>query len=124
MVSVSELRRLCLNDLHADGGEIHELGWLRPTEAVAARNAGEIDLVPPTYITLEHLSAFGSADQAVAHYRGRRPEHFQTHFVRTEGGMVAMYEGDAAYGTDQLDLAGPRHRLWMLHDGWRYERTT
>lgn len=110
-------------ELHADGGEIHELGWLRPPAAVAARNAGEIDLVPPTYITLEHLSAFTTVAEALEHFSGRRPEHFQTHFVRTEGGMVAMYEGDVAYGTDDLGREGARHRLWMLHDGWRYERT-
>ena len=38
--------------------------------------------------------------------------------------MVAMYEGDVAYGTDDVDVPGPRHRLWMVADGWRYERTT
>ncbi len=37
--------------------------------------------------------------------------------------MVAMYEGDAAYGTEDVDVPGPRHRLWMLADEWRYERT-
>jgi 8-oxo-dGTP pyrophosphatase MutT (NUDIX family) len=111
-------------DLQADGGEIRELGWLRPASAVASRNAGEIDLVPPTYITLEHLAAFRSAAEALAHFRDRTPEHFQTHFVRTDDGMVAMYAGDVAYGTDDIVREGPRHRLWMLRDGWRYERTT
>jgi hypothetical protein len=110
-------------DLQADGGEIHEIGWLRPAAAVVARNAGEIALVPPTYITLEHLSAFPTVAEALGHFADRRPEHFQTHFVRTDDGMVAMYEGDVAYGTDDLERAGARHRLWMLHEGWRYERT-
>jgi 8-oxo-dGTP pyrophosphatase MutT (NUDIX family) len=110
-------------DLQADGGEIHELGWLRPAAALAARNAGEIELVPPTYITLDHLLPFATAAEAIAHFAARRPEHFATSCARVEGGMVAMYAGDAAYDTDDVDTPGPRHRLWMLEAGWRYERT-
>lgn len=112
-----------ITDLHADGGEIHELGWLGPAAAVDARNAREIELVPPTYITLEHLRPFATAAEALTHFSGRRPEHFATHFVRVDGGMVAMYGGDAAYGTDDVVGPGTRHRLWMLDEGWRYERT-
>ena len=110
-------------DLQADGGEIHELGWLRPAGAIDARNAGEIELAPPQFITLEHLRPFVTAAEALAFYASRRPEHFATSFAGVEGGMVAMYEGDAAYGTDDVDVEGPRHRLWMVESGWRYERT-
>jgi 8-oxo-dGTP pyrophosphatase MutT (NUDIX family) len=110
-------------DLQADGGEIHELGWLRPAAALESRNAGEIELAPPQFITLEHLRPFTTAAEALAHYAARRPEHFATSFAGVEGGMIAMYEGDVAYGTDDVDVPGPRHRLWMVADGWRYERT-
>ena len=113
-----------LADLRADGGEIREVSWLRPEAALVARNAGEIELVPPTFITLDHLRPFATAAEALEHFRGRPPEHFATHFGRVEDGMVAMYQGDAAYGGDDLDVPGPRHRLWMLAAGWRYERTT
>jgi len=110
-------------DLQADGGEIHELGWLNPDAAISARNAGRIELAPPQFITLEHLRRFTTAAEALGHFSARRPEHFATSFARVEGGMIAMYEGDAAYGTDDVDAPGPRHRLWMLAEGWRYERT-
>ena len=110
-------------DLQADGGEIHELGWLRPAAALESRNAGEIELAPPQFITLEHLRPFTTAAEALGHYAARRPEHFATSFAGVEGGMVAMYEGDVAYGTEDVDVPGPRHRLWMVTDGWRYERT-
>ena len=110
-------------DLQADGGEIHELGWLRPAAALESRNAGEIELAPPQFITLEHLRPFATAAEALAHYAARRPEHFATSFAGVEGGMIAMYEGDVAYGTEDVDVPGPRHRLWMVADGWRYERT-
>ena len=35
-----------------DDGEIKEHSWIRPEDALAKHAAGEIDLVPPTWITL------------------------------------------------------------------------
>lgn len=115
--------------LAADGSEIHELGWRRPEEAVRARDAGQIELVPPTYITLEHLRPFADTAGALAHFRASRPQHFATRFVRVDGGMVATYAGDVLHdapeiGPDDLARAGARHRLWMVAGGWRYERST
>ena len=112
-----------VSGVEADGSEIRELRWWSPDEAIAARNAGEIDLVPPTYITLELLRPFATSEAAIAHFAARPPEHYATSFTRVEGGMVALYREDVAYGGDDLELEGPRHRLWMLADGWRYERT-
>ncbi len=109
--------------LQADGGEIHELRWFRPAAAVEARNAGEIELVPPQFITLEQLRPFASAAEVMAHYRARPPEHFATSFTRVEGGMVAVYAGDAGLDSGDLEAPGGRHRLWMMAEGWRYERS-
>ncbi len=36
--------------------------------------------------------------------------------------MVALYAGDAGYDSGDATLPGRRHRLWMLDEGWRYER--
>lgn len=111
-----------LADLHVDGGEIHEHGWLTPTAAMDRRNGGEIELAPPTWITLEQLSAFGTVEQAVRSLGSAPPEHFSTRFARVDGGAVAMYHGDAGYDTEDPGRPGARHRLWMVVDGWRYER--
>jgi hypothetical protein len=40
-----------------------------------------------------------------------------------DGVLVTMWEPDAAYLSGDLDLPGPRHRLFMDPAGWRYERT-
>jgi hypothetical protein len=37
---------------------------------------------------------------------------------------VALYRGAAGYAGGVADRPGPRHRLWMLDAGWRYERST
>ena len=47
-----------------------------------------------------------------------------THIAPAEGGGVALWHGDAGYDSSDPDVPGERHRLWMLGDGWRYERTT
>lgn len=107
-----------------DGGEIHDHGWTRPADALARRNAGEIELAPPTWITLEHLARFADVDDALATLRATPAERFETRFAPVEGGAVALYHGDVAY--DDLDpepsRPGGRHRLWMVASGWRYER--
>lgn len=111
-----------LAGLQVDGGEIHEHGWLAPTDAMHRRNAGEIELAPPTWITLEQLSAFDTVHEAVHTLGSTPPQYFSTRFARVDGGAVAMYHGDAGYDTEDPDRPGGRHRLWMVADGWRYER--
>ncbi len=110
-------------DLRADGGEIHELAWRAPADAMARRNAGEIELTPPTWITLEHLTAFATTDEVLTHYGATSPERFETLIRPVDGGMVALYDGDAGYESADPLADGPRHRLWMVQEGWRYERT-
>ena len=105
-----------------DGGEIHEHAWMRPADALAQRDAGEIELAPPTFVTLFELAQPGSVAAALELARGREPERFETAIGRVERGAVALWHGDAGYADADPERPGPRHRLWMLDDGWRYER--
>jgi len=106
-----------------DGGEIHDHAWWAPSEAMRLRNALEIELSPPTWITLEHLAPFTSVADALARLSARPPEYFATRFASVDGGAVALYHGDAGYQDEEPDRPGGRHRLWMLDTGWRYERS-
>ena len=106
-----------------DGGEIHDSAWMRPADALARRDAGEIELAPPTWMTLHHLGEFATVAELLADARTCEPRHYQTEIAKCAGGIAAMWAGDAAYGTDDPDTPGPRHRLWMLDSGWRLERT-
>jgi len=51
----------------------------------------------------------------------REPERFETHIVQADGVPVALWHGDAGYENGDVERPGPRHRLWMLRDGWRFE---
>ncbi|CAM8629366.1 MutT NTP pyrophosphohydrolases including oxidative damage repair enzymes [Acidimicrobiia bacterium] len=108
--------------LTADGDEIHELAWMRPADAMSRRNAGEIELIPPTFITLALLAPFATAAEALDHYRNNPPEYFVTKFTRADGYNIALYSDDAGYETADASVPGPRNRLFMGEGDWRYER--
>ncbi len=109
-------------DVVIDDGEIRGFAWMRPGDALARRNALEIELSPPTWITLEQLLGYPTAAEALADLGARPPEYFATRLAGVEGGAVALYHGDAGYDEADPDRPGARHRLWMLGTGWRYER--
>lgn len=105
-----------------DGGEIHDHGWFRPSDALARRTALEIELAPPTWITLATLARHRTATDALAAMRVEAPEHFATRIAMVDDGVVALYAGDAGYEDSDASRQGARHRLWMVGNEWRYER--
>ncbi len=106
-----------------DGGEIQAHRWMQPRDALAAQRAGEIELPPPTFVTISALSAYGSAQGALSSLREREPEIFFPRVRGVAGGACSLYGGDAGYAESDPEKPGARHRLWMLDTGWRYERS-
>jgi 8-oxo-dGTP pyrophosphatase MutT (NUDIX family) len=106
-----------------DDGEIREHVWIKPADALARRESGDIELIPPTWVTLHALTDVTSTAEACAAARSREPQVYLTHIARVDGGIASIWKGDAAY--DDLDTAkpGPRNRLLMLDTGWRLETT-
>lgn len=106
-----------------DDGEIHEHMWVTPDDAIRRRDTLEIELAPPTWITLRVLSASSTVEAALAAARAAEPERFTTRAAFTDEGIVVLWHGDAGYEDGDASREGPRHRLWMFDDGWRYERS-
>jgi 8-oxo-dGTP pyrophosphatase MutT (NUDIX family) len=67
-----------------DGSEIVEQGWFTPTDALAAHDRGDIELVFPTIKHLEQLAPFGSAEAVLDYARGREVGPVQPRVI-TEG---------------------------------------
>jgi 8-oxo-dGTP pyrophosphatase MutT (NUDIX family) len=107
-----------------DGGEIHEHAWARPADALRRRDAREIELSPPTWVTLHDLVGYDSVDATLDALRADPPQYFETHIHSVDGTLVALYDGDVGYLDGDADPTRPggRHRLWMAEDAWRYER--
>lgn len=112
-----------VGDVVVDGGEIHEFAWVRPVDGLARRDAGEIELAPPTWVTLHDLAAFATVDAALAAIDAREPERFVTSIAGLDETLVAMWHGDAGYESGDPSAPGDRHRLVMGDGGWTYERT-
>jgi 8-oxo-dGTP pyrophosphatase MutT (NUDIX family) len=111
-------------DIAIDDGEIKEHAWLNPEEALRKHAAGEIDLVPPTWVTLYHLSLKSSADAVIEYFSDNTGITYNTRVVPAASGeRVAMWKGDAGYDDWNPDIAGERHRLAMPQGGFVFENT-
>jgi 8-oxo-dGTP pyrophosphatase MutT (NUDIX family) len=108
--------------VRVDGREIHAHRWMTPSAALAAQRAGEIELPPPTFVTITRLAEYRHAAAALAAFSRGPAETFEPRLVPCEGGAVTLYAGDAGYADGDFERSGPRHRLWIRDDGWRYER--
>ena len=87
------------------------------------RDAGDVDLAPPTWVTLHDLSEVGTVAEALALAARRDPiPHYATTWTTTDVGAIAIWEGDAGYESRDPTVPGRRHRLLMLRTGWRLER--
>ena len=106
-----------------DMGEIHEDEWVRPAEMLARRDAGEIQLVPPTVVTLHDLAPHTHVDAALAAAGSREAFRYRTRIAGSADGstMATVWQGDAAYDSGDLDGPGPRHRLTMAEGAWTFE---
>jgi 8-oxo-dGTP pyrophosphatase MutT (NUDIX family) len=100
------------SDVVIDGSEIVEYEWVSAAEGHARRDAGGFELAPPTWMTLHTLKPFDTVADAVAHIATQNPiPEYYTRMGRIEGGLVAMWAGDAGYHDGDSERPGPRHRL-------------
>ncbi len=122
-------------DVEVDGGEIHEHQWLTPRDAMGKRQEGEIELVPPTWVTLHQLDQHTTVEAALSWAKVNEPREFRTRPIAKDPLTLAwagdhVYDGHGSQGASPTDpipeSSGPegaRHRLIMHPDGWIYERS-
>jgi 8-oxo-dGTP pyrophosphatase MutT (NUDIX family) len=107
-----------------DGGEIQDHAWLSPAEALERHAAGEIDLAPPTWITLYQLSLYPDTGAILNRLDNLEAKVYETRIGQDEAGTrIAMWAGDAGYETGDATRAGERHRLVMKSGGFVFENT-
>jgi hypothetical protein len=110
-------------DVCIDDGEITDSRWIHPQQALDQHRAGEIELVPPTYVSLHYLARHDSVDAALAVLDAQQVRYYATHIGTSGDELVAMWEGDAGYESGQADTPGPRHRLHMGANGFSLDDT-
>lgn len=80
-----------------DGVETTEAAWFEPARALEAQAAGEIVLAFPTIKQLELLLPFGSADEALAAFRGAEVEPILPKVIGTLEDNRVVLPGDPDY---------------------------
>ncbi len=108
-------------EVSIDQGEITDSQWINPAEALAQHGRGEIELVPPTYVTLHYLSLNDSVAEALEALGAEPPRHYATHIGQDGDDLVAMWDGDAGYASGEAATPGPRHRLTMAAGGFVFD---
>ncbi len=108
-------------DVTVDGGEIVDHVWVRPADALERHRARNVELAPPTWMTLHDLAPFDTVDEAVGAFGERQPTFYLTEIVRDDH-PTAVWTGDPAWGDGSTATGESRHRLIMAPDGWKLDR--
>ncbi len=103
-----------------DDGEIHDYQWLSPRQALALHRQGELDIMPPTYISIKLLEQFSTSEEALQRLALTEPYWVIPRVARDGGAHVLLYPGDAGYEACDASLSGPRHRTLLSDEGVHY----
>ena len=110
-------------EVRVDGREIVASRWVSPAAAIEEHRAGQLDIPPPTFVTLKGLAGAPSLAGHHAEQTAREPDIFEPKIVLVENGFFSLYAGDAGFEAGDISVPGPRHRLYSTESGWQYERS-
>lgn len=82
------------------GGEAERVAWVRPADALASLERGEIVMVPPTAITLREIATHDTVDDVLAAAEGRAIQPVTPRLVPDGAdGIRFLLPGDPGYDT-------------------------
>ena len=111
-------------DIEVDGEEILSHRWICPKEAIELQKENKIELAPPTWVTLYHLSQRNSITEILENFSTSSTKIYKTRVARDNDGIpIILWYGDAAYESLDLGAEGHRHRLAMGKNGFGFENT-
>jgi 8-oxo-dGTP pyrophosphatase MutT (NUDIX family) len=111
-------------EVTVDGGEIAHHRWASPEEIFVelADEAHPMRLMPPTYVSLVDIADCANCEQAHKRIGGREAIMYAPRMVFVDDGICFLYEGDAGYIDESLEVEGQRHRLYMVNGQLEYVR--
>jgi len=113
-----------VGDVVLSPDEVVDSVWLRPLLALERHAAGELMLVPPTWVTLSELAQHDSVEAALAAVRAVETQNFVTRIGTNEQGMVLYWQGDVEHSEEASPShEGGRHRLEVGALPWVYTRS-
>ncbi|MEZ5410957.1 MAG: NUDIX domain-containing protein [Acidimicrobiales bacterium] len=98
---------------HFDDGEIVNLAWLEPAEALDRWRAGEMTMMSPTRRMLSCLARYRSVDEVMAAARRRQPMH-RVGVTEVDGEYAMVLPGERGYERAEMETEKGWIRLWEL----------
>lgn len=108
--------------VQVDGEEMTDSLWVSPAQAIAKHRQQEIDMLPPTLVSLTGLQPFATTDDVLDYYRGREPQFFLPKADFHGEQLVMLYPGDAGYARQDPADISLQHRCVHTPNGWHYIR--
>lgn len=108
-------------EVRIDDGEITESQWIAPRAVLEKQRRAEVELVPPTFVTLYYLARHATAAEALSALDAQEPRYYATRLGHSGDDLIAMWEGDAGYESGEADEPGARHRLTMCSGGFKFD---
>lgn len=113
---ISDVTDASDHEITVDGSEIVEHRWYCPREALSDRQAQRIDMMPPTFMTLEELVDCNSAAEAVSLCGSASLSRQLPQFSRAEQG-IAMAHADHQPANEGISGAGDT--ISLIDEAWR-----
>ncbi len=98
---------------HFDDGEIVNLAWMEPAEAIERWREGEMTMMSPTRRMLSCLARYRSVDEVLAAARRRLPMH-RVGVADVDGEYRMVLPGDKGYEWAEMETEKGWIRLWEL----------
>ncbi len=106
-----------------DDAEIVQHRWYVPSVALDEHRGGDLQLQPPTFVTVGWLTGYRDVASAVAAADVAGTDRFEPNIVADGPDLAALYPGDVGWESGDPTLTGRRHRLLLRADGrWTYLR--
>lgn len=114
------IARMPPQDVQHDGEEMTASLWVKPSDAIQRHRQGDIEMLPPTLLSLLALKRFDTVDEVLQHYRDKSVLCFLPKACMHQDQLIMLYPGDAGY--EQQDPANESglHRCLHTPQGWRY----
>ena len=107
-------------DASHDDGEMTDLEWMAPADAIAPAASRAINLPPPTWTTLLRLDTFASIDEAWAWAVTTPIPRIQPGFHRSGDATIFTLPGDPAFTGPAAEGDPFEHlRFELVDGGWR-----
>lgn len=106
--------------VNVDGIEMSASIWININDALDKHNKGELNLLPPTLISLERLKSFFTVDAALHYYKDAVPILFEPKIKTIDNQLVMLYAEDAEYEASNIADISLKHRCLKTADGWKY----